>query len=155
MNIFEHPKDYKVAFAGVPVSDLVARMGYQTEDYRKEYSAEYHIGKTAHENVEEYRRRSPVTHVAELQTPLLIHTNTSDDDVNFLEVEHLIQALKAEGKEFEYEIFKDAPGGHSFDRIDTKMAKEVRVKIYRFLAQYLNPPTPFKTVRDLTRAGYR
>lgn len=155
MNIFEHPKDYKVAFAGVPVSDLVARMGYETEDYRKEYSAEYHIGKTAHDNVEEYRRRSPVTHVAELQTPLLIHTNTSDDDVNFLEVEHLIQALKAEGKKFEYEIFKDAPGGHSFDRIDTKMAKEVRVKIYRFLAQYLNPPTPFKTVRDLTRAGYK
>jgi len=29
MNIFEHPTDYKVAYAGVPVSDLVARMGYK------------------------------------------------------------------------------------------------------------------------------
>ena len=34
MNIFEHPKDYQVAFAGVPVSDLIARMGYQDNGYR-------------------------------------------------------------------------------------------------------------------------
>ena len=155
MNVFEHPKDYKVAFAGVPVSDLVSRMGYQTDDYRKEYSVEYHIGKTAHDNVQEYRRRSPVTHVAKLQTPLLIHTNTNDDDVNVLEVEHLIQALKAEGKKFEYEIFKDAPGGHSFDRIDTRMAKGIRLKIYKFLAGYLNPPNPFKSIDDLAKAGYK
>jgi len=29
MNIFDHPKDFRVAYAGVPVSDLVARMGYR------------------------------------------------------------------------------------------------------------------------------
>ena len=29
MNIFNHPENYKVAFAGVPVSDLIARMGYK------------------------------------------------------------------------------------------------------------------------------
>lgn len=34
MNIFDHPNDYQVAFAGVPVSDLIARMGYQTQNYR-------------------------------------------------------------------------------------------------------------------------
>src|SRR5262249_21717039 len=27
MNVFAHPQDYKVIYAGVPVSDLVARMG--------------------------------------------------------------------------------------------------------------------------------
>lgn len=32
-----------------------------------------------------------------LQTPLHIHTNTNDEDVNMLEVERLIQALKAAG----------------------------------------------------------
>ena len=155
MDIFEHPADYQVAFAGVPVSDLVARMGYSTEDYRQEFAAPYHIGKTAAQDVNEYRRRSPVFHAKKLQTPLLIHTNTNDDDVYVLEVEHLIEALKAEGKKFEYEIFKDAPGGHSFDRIDTRMAKEIRLKIYRFLAGYLNPPRPFKSLTDLQRAGYR
>jgi dipeptidyl aminopeptidase/acylaminoacyl peptidase len=155
MDIFEHPNDYQVAFAGVPVSDLVQRMGYYTDDYRELFSAPYHIGKTANQDVQEYRRRSPVNHVQELQTPLLIHTNTNDDDVNVLEVEHLIEALKAAGKKFEYEIFKDIPGGHSFDRIDTKKAKEIRLKIYKFLAGYLKPPRPFGSVEDLEKAGYK
>ncbi|RKY87526.1 S9 family peptidase [candidate division KSB1 bacterium] len=148
MNIFNHPEAFKVAFAGVPVSDLVARMGYATEGYRKLYSAEYHIGKTAHEDVEEYRRRSPVWNAHKLQTPLLIHTNTNDEDVNVLEVESLIRALKAEGKKFEYQIFKDYPGGHSFDRLDSKTAKKIRLKIYKFLAGYLNPPNPFNNVDE-------
>lgn len=155
MDIFENPQDYTVAFAGVPVSDLVQRMGYYTDSYRALYSAPYHIGKTANEDVAEYRRRSPVTHVGKLQTPLLIHTNTNDDDVNVLEVEHLIEALKAAGKKFEYEIFKDIPGGHSFDRIDTKKGKEIRLRVHKFLAGYLKPSRPFNSLEDLERAGYR
>ena len=155
MNIFEHPSAYQVAFAGVPVSDLVARMGYYTDDYRALYSADYHIGKTAHEDVNEYRRRSPAWNAHKLQTPLLIHTNTNDEDVNVLEVEHLIKSLKAEGKDFEYEIYQAVPGGHSFDRMDTKKAKEIRIKIYKFLAGYLNPPKPIKTIQDMNQAAYR
>lgn len=144
MNLFNHPKDYKVGYAGVPVSDLVARMGYKSEAYRDLYSAPYHIGKTAEDDVNEYRRRSPAWNAEKLQTPLLIHTNTNDEDVNVFEVEHLIQALKAAGKQFEYKIYKDAPGGHEFNRIDTKLAKESRAEIYRFLAKYLSPPNPIK-----------
>lgn len=154
MDIFQNPDDYNVAFAGVPVSDLIARMGYYDDEYRDLFSAEYHIGKTAQEDVEEYRKRSPVNHAEKLKTPLLIHTNTNDDDVNVLEVEHLIRSLKAADKKFEYEIFKDIPGGHSFDRIDTKTAKEIRMKIYKFLGEYLNPPSPFKSIKDLERAAY-
>ena len=154
MNIFNYPQNYKVAFAGVPVSDLVARMGYMPDGYRALYSASYHIGKTVHENVEEYRRRSPAWNAEKLKTPLLIHTNTSDDDVNVLEVEHLIKSLKAYGKKFEYEIFQKAPGGHSFDRMDTQLAKKVRLKIYTFLGRYLKPPRPFASVTDLVKAGY-
>ncbi len=145
-NIFNWPGEYKVAYAGVPVSDLVARMGYKDQSYRDLYSAPYHIGKTADQNVNEYRRRSPAWNAEKLQTPLLIHTNTSDEDVNVLEVEHLIQALKAAGKSnlFEYKIYENAPGGHSFNRNDTKLAKESRLEIYRFLARHLNPPNPPK-----------
>ncbi len=155
LNIYEHPEDYTVAFAGVPVSDLVARMGYYDDEYRELYSADYHIGKTAHEDVNEYRRRSPAWNAHKLKTPLLIHTNTNDEDVNVLEVEHLIKSLKAEGKKFEYEIFQDIPGGHSFDRMDTRRAKEIRIKIYSFLAQYLKPPRPIKSLTDINRAAYR
>jgi len=144
MNIFDHPSDYKVAYAGVPVSDLIARMGYKTQGYRELFSAPYHLGKTAEQNVAEYKKRSPAWNAEKLQTPLLIHTNTSDEDVNVLEVEHLIRALKAAGKKFEYKIYESAPGGHTFNRIDTRLAKESRTEVYRFLAGYLNPPNPVK-----------
>jgi dipeptidyl aminopeptidase/acylaminoacyl peptidase len=144
MNLFAHAKDYRVGYAGVPVSDLVARMGYKDDAYRKLFSAPYHIGKTADENVNEYRRRSPAWNAEKLQTPLLIHTNTNDEDVNVLEVEHLITALKAAGKNFEHKIYKDAPGGHQFNRLDTKAAKESRAEVYRFLAKHLSPPNPIK-----------
>jgi dipeptidyl aminopeptidase/acylaminoacyl peptidase len=141
MNIFQHAKDYAVAYAGVPASDLVARMGYESAGYAALYSAPYHIGKTVRDDVMEYRKRSPVYHAKELATPLLIHTNTNDEDVNVLEVEHLIEALKAEGKTslFQYKIYQDAPGGHYFNRIDTKLAKESRHEAYAFLAGYLKP----------------
>jgi dipeptidyl aminopeptidase/acylaminoacyl peptidase len=139
MNIFEHPDAYACAYAGVPVSDLVARMGYKTESYRSLFSAPYHIGKTAWEDVQEYMRRSPISHVHKLNTPLLIHTSTNDEDVNAHEVERLIAALKAAGKKFEYKIYQDAPGGHAFNRIDTKLARESRREIYEFLARYLKP----------------
>jgi dipeptidyl aminopeptidase/acylaminoacyl peptidase len=144
LNLFAHPKDYRVGYAGVPVSDLVARMGYKGQEYRDLFSVSYHLGKTAEDNVNEYRRRSPAWNADKLQTPLLIHTTSNDEDVNVLEVEHLITALKAAGKSFEYKVYKDAPGGHEFNRIDTKLAKESRAEMHRFLARYLSPPHPVK-----------
>jgi dipeptidyl aminopeptidase/acylaminoacyl peptidase len=155
LDAFAHPRDYQAVFAGVPVSDLVARMGYYDDEYRDLFSAPYHLGKTVHQDVAEYRRRSPVNHVGKLEVPLLVHTNTADDDVHVLEVEHLIAALKAAGKQFEHEIFQDAPGGHSFDRIDTPAAREIRLRIYRFLARHLRPERPFGSVEELARASYR
>jgi dipeptidyl aminopeptidase/acylaminoacyl peptidase len=142
MNIFAHPQTYAVAYAGVPVSDLVARLGYEGPGYASLYSAPYHIGKPVREDIAEYRKRSPVNHAKELQTPLLIHTNTNDEDVNVLEVEHLIDSLKAEGKKFEYKIYENAPGGHYFNRTDTKLAKDSRREIWKFLAGYLKPDRP-------------
>ena len=146
MNIFEHPDGYAVAYAGVPVSDLIARMGYKTQGYRDLYSADYHIGKSAYEDVEEYRRRSPSWNTHKYDgTPLLIHTNTNDADVNVLEVERLIQALKAEGKTgFQYKIYQDEPGGHGFNRMDTQMAKQSRREIWLFLAPILRPDNPVR-----------
>lgn len=148
------PKNYQAVFAGVPVSDLVMRMGYYDDEYRELFSADYHIGKTAMENIEEYKKRSPAWNVKNFNLPLLIHTNTNDDDVNYIEVEHLIQALKAEDKKFEYEIFKDEPGGHSFDRIDIKNSRLIRLKIYKFLSKYLKPENPITTLKEIEKAAY-
>ncbi len=151
MSLFNHPDSYVCGFSGVPVSDLVLRMGYLGQDYRDLYEAEYHIGQSVEDNLAEYKRRSPVWNVAKLDRPLRIHTNPDDEDVNFIEVEHLIQALKAAEKEFEYEIY-DLPGGHSFDRLDTPEAWEVRLDIYAFLARHLDPPRP-EIELGLTAAG--
>jgi dipeptidyl aminopeptidase/acylaminoacyl peptidase len=137
MSVFDHPAKFKAAYAGVPVSDLLARVGYAGDEYKDEKVIRELFGKTATEDVERYRKRSPVWNAHKLKTPLLIHTSTNDRDVNVVEVEHLINALKVEGKKFEYKIYKDAPGGHSFNRIDTALAKESRAEIYAFLEKNL------------------
>jgi dipeptidyl aminopeptidase/acylaminoacyl peptidase len=141
MSLFDHPDSYVCGFAGVPVSNLVMRMGYLGQDYRDLYEADFHIGQSVEENLEEYKRRSPVWNAHKLTRPLRIHTNPHDEDVNYIEVEHLIQVLKSEGKDFEHEVY-DVPGGHSFDRLDTPEAWQAREKIYAFLARYLDPPSP-------------
>jgi len=135
MNIFNWPDDYQVAYAGVPVSDLVQRMGYASDSYRKMFSE--FIGKSADDNLAEYRRRSPVFHAAKLQTPLLIHGASNDEDVRIIEVEHLVNALKANGKKFEYKIYEKPPGAHAFNRIDTKLARDSRREMWDFLGKYL------------------
>ena len=143
MNIFAHPQAYAVAYAGVPVSDLVARHGLRADrlcqpSTRRRTTSARRCARTSGVPpplAGHPRRRNS-------QTPLLIHTTTNDEDVNVLEVEHLIQALKAEGKKFEYKVYQDAPGGHYFNRIDTRLAKESRREIYEFLARYLHPPRP-------------
>jgi dipeptidyl aminopeptidase/acylaminoacyl peptidase len=154
--IFNNPDAYKACYAGVPVSDLIARMGYKDDEYRDLYSAPYHIGKTADEDVAEYRKRSPAWQTDRYRgTPLLIHTNTNDEDVNSLEVEHLIKSLKASGKQnFHYRIFEDMPGGHSFNRMDYREARKIRLDIYNFLNAELKPPRPFRNIRDLEKAAY-
>ena len=84
-------------------------MGYKSQSYRDLYEAEYHIGKSAEEDVAEYRRRSPAWHAEKLADPLLIHTNTNDEDVNVLEVEHLIKSLKAAGKDLRVRDLRGHP----------------------------------------------
>lgn len=138
-NAFNHPDAYKVAYAGVPVSDLVQRMGYKGPGYQQTFTE--FIGKDAVNDPAEYRRRSPVNHVEKLRIPLLVHTNTIDEDVNVMEVQHLIEALTAAKKTFEYKIYQAAPGGHEFNRIDTRLARESRKEIWAFLARHLRPGT--------------
>jgi dipeptidyl aminopeptidase/acylaminoacyl peptidase len=138
MAVFDHPEKFAACYAGVPVSDLLARVGYAGEEYRDDAIVRtMFAGKTPSEDVDLVRRRSPVWNVQKLRTPLLVHTTTNDRDVNVVEVEGLITALKAAGKTFEQKIYQDAPGGHSFNRIDTALAQESRREIYAFLEKHL------------------
>ena len=155
LNLFEYPDAYKVGFADVPVSDLIARMGYKTQGYRELYETEYHIGQSAFENHETYIERSPAWNTHKLETPLMVYGNTNDDDVNILEIRHLIKSLKADGKEFTYKEFEDIPGGHNFARMDHKVARQARFDIYKFLGEYLAPEKPFNNIKEMEKASYK
>jgi len=140
LNACAHPEAYQAVYAGVPVTDLITRIKYREVTYEGLFSAPFHIGKKVADAPEEYQRRSPITHVDKLRTPLLIHGNTSDEDVRVIEIEKMIEALRATGRSFEHKIYTNAPGGHHFNRLDTKLARESRAEIYRFLARHLRPP---------------
>jgi dipeptidyl aminopeptidase/acylaminoacyl peptidase len=138
-NILLHPEAYACAYAGEPVSDLLERRKYlKSMPATMAESA----GEAAAKDDEEYRRRSPVTYAAKLTKPLLVHGNTSDETVHVVEVEHLVAALQAAGRNFEHKIYDAAPGGHHFNRIDTKLARESREEIYAFLRKYLETKRP-------------
>lgn len=139
MNVLLYTNAYQVAYAGVPVTDLVLRFGYKPADYRELFSAPFHVGKTPEQDIDDYRRRSPVTHAHKLQTPLLIHAATNDDDVHLIEIERLLDALKAAGRKFDHKIYTNPPGGHEFNRLDTRLARESRAEVYEFFRKYLKP----------------
>ncbi len=155
MNILKYPEKYVCAFAGVPVSDLESRLTSHEESYEAYFTPEYHIGESLKENPAEYKRRSPSFYASKLQKPLLIHTNTNDNDVYFEEVICMVDSLKAYNKQFEYKIFENKAGGHGFDRIDTKEATDIRFTIYKFLERYLNPQNPFKSPGEMRKSAYR
>ena len=135
-NIFLHPEAFACAYAGEPVSDLLERRKYLKS---MPQTITESAGEAAAGDDEEYRKRSPVTYAARLARPLLVHGNTNDETVHVVEVRHLVEALQAAGKQFEYKIYEAAPGGHHFNRIDTKLAVESRQEIYAFLRKYLKP----------------
>jgi dipeptidyl aminopeptidase/acylaminoacyl peptidase len=134
---FDHPEKFACIYAGVPVSDLITRLGYMEPSYLADFAADYHIGKAPFGAVDEYRRRSPIWNVQKLKIPLMVTSSTNDRDVNIVEVEQLIIHLKAAGKKFESHIEKDAPGGHSWDRIDTTLARKARLRMYAFLEKHI------------------
>ncbi len=154
MQILQHGDKYACSFAGVPVSDLENRLETHDQSYTDYFTADYHIGESIENNPEEYARRSPTSYASNLEKPLMIYTNTNDNDVYVEEVILMIEALKKAGKEFEYKIFEEASGGHGFDRIDTKEATDIRFNIHKFLEKHLQPPHPFQSEKEMRIAAY-
>lgn len=89
-NVFFHPEAYACAYAGVPVSDLIERRKYLKSMVDTMAKS---AGQAAAQDDEEYKRRSPVTHVAKLARPLLVHGNTSDTTVRIVEVKALVRGV--------------------------------------------------------------
>ena len=111
----EHP--FKCGAAIVPVTNLIFRLSYKGPGYQRSFSTQERIQGLPFEKREIYVERSPVYHVDKLQVPILVHIATNDQDVNFVECEMMVNALRVKKPELaETKIYVEPPGGHGFSR---------------------------------------
>jgi len=89
----EHP--FKAAAAMVPVSNLVFRLSYKGPGYQRSFATQPRIQGLPFEKRDLYIERSPLYHVDKLRVPLLVHVATNDTDVNFVEDQQIVDALRA------------------------------------------------------------
>ena len=116
----QHP--FKAAASIVPVTNLVFRLGYKGPRYARSFSTQREILGMPHEKREEYIRRSPLYHVDNLKVPILVHVATNDTDVDFVEDQQMVDALRSRKPDLaETKVYVDpAPWGgsvgHAFSR---------------------------------------
>jgi dipeptidyl aminopeptidase/acylaminoacyl peptidase len=133
------PKAFRAAVDVVGLTDFVAYMAYKPDYRREEVMRQPRFGgKLPSQNLPAYMDVSPLNHVDDIQTPLLIHSTTGDKTAPVqLHAERLIDALKARGKTFEYKIYDRAPGGHVYSRGDSPESRDSADRIFAFLAKHL------------------
>jgi dipeptidyl aminopeptidase/acylaminoacyl peptidase len=113
---------FAAGVAMVPVTNLIFRLSYKGPSYQRSFSTQDALRGLPFERREEYIRRSPYYHVDSLQRPLLVHVATNDTDVDFVEAQPLIDALRARKPNLaETKIYVNptpgpASGGHTFNR---------------------------------------
>ena len=121
-SLFREGHPFKAGAAMVPVSNLVFRLSYKGPGYARDFAAEEGVQGLPFENREEYIKRSPVFHVANLKVPMLCHVATNDTDVDFVEDQQMVYTLMALKPELaETRIYVNpvpgpASGGHTFNR---------------------------------------
>jgi dipeptidyl aminopeptidase/acylaminoacyl peptidase len=116
----EHP--FKAGAAMVPVTNLVFRLSYKGPGYQWEFATQKRILGLPFEKRDIYIERSPLYHVDKLQVPVLVHVATNDQDVDFVECQQMVDALRSRKPDLaETKVYVDpAPWGpsvgHSFNR---------------------------------------
>jgi dipeptidyl aminopeptidase/acylaminoacyl peptidase len=147
--VFRESHPFQAAAAIVPVTNLIFRLSYKGPGYQRLFSTQERIGGLPFERREIYVERSPVYHVDRLQVPMLVHLATNDDDVDFVEAEMLVHALRVKKPELaETRIYTDPPGGHgfsrrvnprTFERMDTPEQRDSWNRTWTFLEWNLRP----------------
>ena len=127
LSVFRDVTPFKAAVAMVPVTNLVFRLSYKGPQYQWEFATQERLRGLPFEKREEYIRRSPLYHVDKLKTPLLVHVATNDTDVDFVEDQQIVDALRSRKADLaETKIYVDPPpwgsgAGHAFNRrVDPK-----------------------------------
>jgi dipeptidyl aminopeptidase/acylaminoacyl peptidase len=131
-SVFRDATPFKAAAAIVPVTNLVFRLSYKGPGYQDDFSTQKRVRGLPFEKREEYIKRSPLYHVDKLKTPLLVHVATNDEDVNYVEDQQIVDALRSRKPELaETKTYVDpapwgASVGHAFSRrVDPKTLERV------------------------------
>ena len=122
LNIFRDRHAFKGGAAIVPVTNLVFRLSYKGPGYQRSFSTQAGIRGLPFEKRDEYIKRSPLYHVDKLQVPMLVHVATNDTDVDYVEDQQMVDALRSRKPDLaETKTYVDpAPWGssrgHAFSR---------------------------------------
>lgn len=153
-SVFRDQHPFKAAAAIVPVTNLVFRLSYKGPGYQRDYSTQTRLQGLPFEKPDEYIKRSPLYSVDKLKVPLLVHVATNDTDVNFVEDQQIVDALRSRKPDLaETKIYVDPPpgssgGGHTFsrrtdlktlERMDTPEQRDSWNRTWTFFEAHLRP----------------
>ncbi len=122
LSVFREKQPFAAGAAIVPVTNLVFRLWYKGPGYQWDFSTQKEILGLPFEKPELYIQRSPLYHVDKLKVPLLVHVATNDLDVNYVEDQQIVDALRSRKPDLaETRTYVDPPrwgasGGHAFSR---------------------------------------
>jgi len=122
MSVFRDQHPFKAAAAIVPVTNLVFRLSYKGPSYQRDFSTQKEVLGLPFEKRDQYIARSPMYSVDKLRVPLLVHVATNDTDVNYVEDQMIVDALRSRKPDLaETKVYVDpdpgpASGGHTFSR---------------------------------------
>ncbi len=148
----DHP--FQAGAAIVPVTNLVFRLSWKGPGYQRSFSTQQRIQGLPFEQREIYKERSPYYAVDDLQTPLLVHVATNDEDVDFEEDGMLVYKLRDMHPDItETRIYIDpepwgSSVGHSFsrrvdretlERVDSPSQIDSWNRTWTFFDWYLRP----------------
>ena len=122
LSVFRERTPFKAAAAMVPVTNLVFRLSYKGPVYQRNFATQPRIRGLPFEQRAIYIERSPLYHVDKLNTPLLVHVATNDTDVDYVEDQQIVDALRSRKPDLaETKVYVDptpgpVSGGHTFNR---------------------------------------
>jgi dienelactone hydrolase len=122
LSVFREKHPFAAGAAIVPVTNLVFRLSYKGPGYQWDFSTQKEVQGLPFEKPDLYIQRSPLYHVDKLRVPLLVHVATNDLDVNYVEDQQIVDALRSRKPDLaETKTYVDPPrwgasGGHAFSR---------------------------------------
>jgi len=131
--IVGHDTRFKAAIVGSPATNFYS--DYGTSDIGVRFG-DLHFGELFDDNADEFLRRSPLTYVANVETPVLLLHGEEDVRCPIEQSEQYFVALKRLGKEVEYVRF---PGcSHSFYRTGhPRMREEYYSRVLEWFDRWL------------------